>query len=100
MELEKLRLSQEMKKLEVQAKVSESKSHISGGLDVENEQVAEVLDVGGVSGQKTRGPKMTPFDERDDMDSYLHRFERYAELQGWKKMSGRSTYRHYLREEH
>ena len=28
---------------------------------------------------------MTAFDERDDIDSYLHRFERYAELQGWKK---------------
>ena len=84
-ELEKLRLSQELKKLEVQTKVSESKSHTSGELDVENEQEAEVLGVGGVSGQKTRGPKMTPFDERDDMDSYLHRFERYAELQGWKK---------------
>jgi len=28
---------------------------------------------------------MTPFDEMDDMDSYLHRFERYAELQGWKR---------------
>ena len=34
---------------------------------------------------KIRGPKMTAFDERDDMDSYLHRFERYADLQGWKK---------------
>jgi len=31
-----------------------------------------------------RGPKMAPFDKRDGMDSYLHRFERYAELQGWK----------------
>ena len=28
---------------------------------------------------------MGSFDERDDMDSYLHRFERYAELQGWHK---------------
>ena len=68
MELEKLRLSQDMKKL-----------------DIENDQEAEVVDVGVVSGQKTRGPKMTPFDERDDMDSYLHRFERNAELQGWKR---------------
>ena len=35
--------------------------------------------------KKIRGPKMKAFDERDDIDSHLHRFERYAELQGWKK---------------
>lgn len=34
---------------------------------------------------RIRGPKMAAFDERDNMDSYLSRFERYAELQGWKK---------------
>jgi len=34
---------------------------------------------------RIKRPKMTAFDERDDVDSYLHRFERYAELQGWKK---------------
>ena len=34
---------------------------------------------------RARGPKMTAFDEKDDMGSYLHRFERYAELQRWKK---------------
>jgi len=28
---------------------------------------------------------MTAFDEKDNMDSYLNRFERYAELQGWLK---------------
>ena len=28
---------------------------------------------------KTRGPKMSSFDEKDDMDSYLHRFERSGE---------------------
>lgn len=32
---------------------------------------------------KQKGPKMAPFDEKDDMDSYLFRFERYAELQNW-----------------
>ena len=37
------------------------------------------------SSSKPRGPKMSSFDEKDDMDSYLHRFERYAELQGWKR---------------
>jgi len=28
---------------------------------------------------------MAPFDEMDDMGSYLQRSERYEELQGWKK---------------
>ena len=32
---------------------------------------------------KQKGPKMAPYDEKDDMDSYLFRFERYAELQNW-----------------
>ena len=36
-------------------------------------------------GYKMKGPKMVPFDERDDMGSYLHRFERYAVLQGWTR---------------
>src|SRR5664279_1557851 len=32
-----------------------------------------------------RGPKMTPWNERDDMDAYLTRFEVTAEMQEWKK---------------
>jgi hypothetical protein len=36
----------------------------------------------------TRGPKMSAFDElKDDIDSYLNRFERYAELQKWHRKS-------------
>ena len=34
---------------------------------------------------KVKGPKLPWFDEdKDNMDSYLSRFERYAEVQGWK----------------
>ena len=33
-----------------------------------------------------KGPKMSPFDDKlDAMDAYLHRFEQYAELQGWRR---------------
>jgi len=39
----------------------------------------------GTSGNKIKGPKMASFEERDDMGSYLYRFERYAELQKWKR---------------
>jgi len=35
---------------------------------------------------KLTGPKLPPFDdEKDNMDSYLHRFERYAETQKWSR---------------
>jgi hypothetical protein len=30
-----------------------------------------------------RGPKITPFGENDEIDSYLHRFEQYATAQRW-----------------
>jgi len=44
---------------------------------------------------RPKGHKMTPFDEKDDMGSYLHRFERYAEIQRWKRMIGLCTCPHY-----
>jgi hypothetical protein len=35
---------------------------------------------------KLKGPKLPPFDdEKDNMDSYLHRFERYADNQKWSR---------------
>ena len=36
---------------------------------------------------KFKGPKMTPFDEKDEIDSYLHRFENYATTQNWEKQN-------------
>ena len=46
---------------------------------------------GGVSmvesnSQKPKGPKIPAFEEgKDEMDSYLHRFKRYATAQGWEQ---------------
>jgi len=35
---------------------------------------------------KLKGPKLPPFeDDKDNMDSYLNRFERYATVQKWEK---------------
>ena len=88
MEMEKVRLSEEIRKIETQAKLDDSvmRSRNASELDIEGDQDGAVLFSAGMpTGQKTRGPKISPFDERDDMDSYLHRFERYAELQEWKK---------------
>ncbi len=36
---------------------------------------------------KFKGPKMTPFDDKDEMDSYLHRFEQYATIHQWEASS-------------
>jgi hypothetical protein len=38
---------------------------------------------GGSGKSRPKGPKLTAFDERDDIDSYIHRFEQYAKLEGW-----------------
>jgi len=39
-----------------------------------------------VKGILARGLRMPCFDERhDDMDTFLHRFESYADSHGWKK---------------
>jgi len=38
------------------------------------------------SSKGIKGPKMPPFDElKDNMDSFINRFERYAETQKWQK---------------
>jgi len=47
--------------------------------DVDNDEVAGRRGVS--SHSSVKGPKMGTFDDRDDMDSYLHRLERYDELQ-------------------
>ena len=61
---------------------------------VDHTHEMELLDLklkGGVgvvekSVQKPKGPKIPPFEEgKDEMDSYLHRFERYALAQSWNK---------------
>ena len=36
---------------------------------------------------RVKGPKLTPFDEKDDIDSYLVRFEKYATTEKWERGS-------------
>ena len=80
-ELEKER--ERTKQMELRMRYGEARMQATGDTD------GEQLDVSASSvtaaPSKIRGPKIIAFDERDDMDSYLHRFERYADLQGWKK---------------
>ena len=80
----------EIKKIESTCSVEDS-VHESGDDDEEdgadNNGDGENVETKKKSYSRTavKGLKMPPFDEKDDMDSYLHRFERYAVLQGWSK---------------
>jgi len=86
MEIERMKLELEMKKIEVQAR-SEEGSHLShSGTHLELDENGESNQPPSVTHDlRIRGPKMSPFDEKDDLDAYLHRFERYAELQRWPR---------------
>jgi len=83
MELKKMEL--EIQKAEIRSKGSRASSMHEDQENSEEEDGGEVDLLGTERRSRTRGPKMAAFDERDNMDSYLSRFERYAELQGWKK---------------
>jgi len=86
----------ELKKLELEIKKIESTCSVEDSVHESDEDEEDGADNNadgeGVETRKrphprtaVKGPKMPPFDEKDDMDSYLHRFERYAVLQGWSK---------------
>ena len=91
LELEKLKLQIEQQKLEQQAKEKENehelkrlkldKQRYCGDDDDDSSRPALLFG-------KTKMPKMPFFDENIDcMDSYLNRFERFADAQGWKEDS-------------
>ena len=78
-ELKKLEL--EIKKTELEARLEvfyrrSQNTDEDNDDDVDNDEVVVRRGVGCHSSVK--GPKMSPFDDRNDMDSYLHRFERYT----------------------
>ena len=81
-ELEKLKLEHEIRVTELQAMKTGSQAGSEVGDD---ERTGSDTERSGYSGSRVRGPKMPPFDERDDMDSYIQRFERYAVTQKWRK---------------
>jgi len=70
------RMELEVQREQLKTNASTPTSSVNADSDGEVENVAAVS-------RKIRGPKMTAFDEKDNMDSYLNRFERYAVLQGW-----------------
>jgi len=88
-EIERMKFVRSKMDSELQTKAKEVKKASSEiGEDEEGEDNKE----GSVASGHTRrrigvkGLKMPCFDEKsDDMDSFLHRFEVYAESQGWSK---------------
>ena len=70
------------KRLELQAKLEDprDRSHVLGEDDDDQEEQEANFGLPSFTDHRARGPKMTAFDEKDDMGSYLHRFGRYAEL--------------------
>jgi hypothetical protein len=49
--------------------------------------LSETRDDSSSQHRKVKGPKLTPYDERDDIDSYIVRFEKYAKAEKWEKES-------------
>jgi hypothetical protein len=50
------------------------------------ELIAKGVDKQGIAGDRFKGPKLPPFEEKsDDIDSYLRRFERHAQAHNWHK---------------
>ena len=74
----------EMAKLELQLKLQEREVELKQTQKVEKEDDSDTAESTGKGLGKV--PRMPYFDEeRDFMDSYLGRFERFAEAQKWKK---------------
>ena len=51
--------------------------------DEDRESVRTRREVGADRKRKPKGPKLTAYDEKDDIDSFIHRFEQYAKVEGW-----------------
>eukprot|EP00794_Sanderia_malayensis_P021282 gene21282-23353_t len=85
----------ELAKLEFQFAIEKEKKEIlekeqlriQTVLELKNEGVDMSYDLQGMGGrQRAKGPKLPAFvDGKDDLDSYLKRFERFATINGWEK---------------
>ena len=83
MQIEQEKHKQEMEKLDFQAKIREQEARTAEEGRRRSEGNGDEVPIGRAIGKV---PKMPYFDEeRDFMDSYLGRFERFAETQKWKR---------------
>ena len=83
MQIEQEKHIQEMEKLDFQAKIREQEARTAEEGRRRSEGNGDEVPIGRAVGKV---PKMPYFDEeRDFTDSYLGRFERFAETQKWKR---------------
>jgi len=83
MQIEQEKHKQETEKLDFQAKIREQEARITEVGRRQSEGNGDEVPIGRAIGKV---PKMPYFEEeRDFMDSYLCRFERFAETQKWKR---------------
>ena len=85
----------ELAKLEFKVAIEKEKKEIlekerlkiQAVLELKNEGVDTSMNFQGIEGrQRAKGPKLPTFvDGKDDLDSYLKRFERFAISNGWEK---------------
>ena len=81
-EREKLKLEAEQEKLDREMKLKQKQ--YEHDLQMLDEKAALKINKADTSAVRPKAPKIPPFDEsRNDMDSYLRRFERYAHSQNW-----------------
>ena len=81
-EREKLKLEAEQDKLNREMKLKQMQ--YEHDLQMLEKKAALKINTADTSTVRPKAPKIPPFDEsRDDIDSYLRRFERYAHSQNW-----------------
>jgi len=68
----------EIKKLVTKSDIEDSKSESSSVHGDEDYTGGTTL--GGHGKIEVRGPRLSQFEDKDDIDSYIHRFEQYAKL--------------------
>lgn len=96
MQVEKARKDQEyemeMAKIKLEAEIRVKEIEHSHKLALlEKEKGGPIVDItdGKAKSAISKLPKIPAFnDSRDEMDSYLNRFERYATAVGWEKLCG------------
>ncbi|XP_033756184.1 uncharacterized protein LOC117338928 [Pecten maximus] len=82
----KLSILKEQRALEMDKEERAARDHARKMELLEKEERKPQMDQGKSPSVSARGPKLPAFEEgKDNIDSYLQRFERYATTQGWNK---------------
>ena len=79
------KIDAEQKRIESEQKVQMEKMRLDHEVELERARSSQVTGGGSIN-SKAKTPRLPTFvDGKDELDTYLERFERYAGDQGWKK---------------